>query len=63
MFVATDPIIWRRELQAIMEVSSETIRKWVRNKKLPPPDINISRKRQGWRLSTLRALGINLPDL
>lgn len=63
MFVATDPIIWRRELQALMEVSSETIRRWVRDKKLPPPDIHISPKRQGWRLSTLRALGINLPDL
>jgi len=55
-----DPIIWRNELQREMEVSSETIRRWERGNKLPAPDIDISRKRRGWRLSTLRKFGINL---
>ena len=55
-----DPIIWRNELQRELEVSSETIRRWERGNKLPAPDIDISRKRRGWRLSTLRKFGINL---
>ena len=62
MLGVTDPIIWRRELQMLMEVSSETIRRWRINNKLPPYDVDFSRKRQGWKLSTLRAAGINIPD-
>ena len=55
-----DRVIWRRDLQAATQVSSETIRRWMNSGKLPKPDVQISRRTSGWRLSTLRAAGINL---
>ena len=57
---AEDPVIWRPELQRRLEVCSETIRRYLKDGKLPPPDVNMSTKKRGWRLSTLRAHGINL---
>lgn len=56
----TDKVIWRHDLQAIMGVSSETIRRWMKGGKLPTPDVNMSLKTVGWRVSTLRNAGINL---
>jgi predicted DNA-binding transcriptional regulator AlpA len=55
----TDRVIWRRELQAATCVSSETVRRWMRDGKLPAPDVNLSHRTRGWRMSTLRAAGIN----
>lgn len=55
-----DRIIYRRELCTLTGVGSEAIRRWIKAKKLPPPDIAISQKTMGWRLSTLRAAGIGL---
>lgn len=55
-----DPVIWRQDLQKRMRVKSETVRRWKKNGKLPPPDVNISNRTCGWKLSTLRAAGINL---
>lgn len=55
-----DRVIWRRDLQATAQVSSETVRRWLVSGKLPKPDVQISRRTAGWRLSTLRAAGINL---
>jgi hypothetical protein len=43
-------------------VSSETIRLWIRDKRIPAPDVKITSKSHGWKLSTLRAAGIPLPD-
>lgn len=57
---APDRVIWRRELQAAASVTSETIRRWMRDGKLPEPDVNLSHRTKGWRVSTLRAAGINL---
>jgi predicted DNA-binding transcriptional regulator AlpA len=57
---APDRVIWRRELQAAASVSSETIRRWMRDGKLPTPDVNLSHRTKGWRASTLLAAGINL---
>ena len=54
-----DRVIWRRDLQTGMQVSSETIRRWMRSGKLPAPDVAMSQKTVGWRASTLRAAGIN----
>lgn len=56
-----DPIIWRGELHERLQVTSNTVRRWIKAKKLPAPDVEISLKTRGWRLSTLRAAGINLP--
>lgn len=56
----TDRLILRRDLQATMDVCSETIRRWMASGKLPEPDVQLTRRTMGWRLSTLRAHGINL---
>jgi hypothetical protein len=55
-----DFVIWRPDLQERCHVSSETVRRWMKAGKLPTPDVALSRKTMGWRLSTLRAAGINL---
>ena len=55
-----DRVIWRQDLQKQMGVTGETIRRWLNEKKLPPPDVAMSRKTLGWRVSTLRQAGINL---
>lgn len=56
-----DRVIWRQDLQSIMGRSSETIRRWIAGGKLPEPDVAMSRKTLGWRASTLRGAGINIP--
>lgn len=56
-----DPIIWRSELHTRLQRSSETVRRWIKANKLPAPDVSLSLRTRGWRLSTLRAAGINLP--
>lgn len=55
-----DRVVLRREIQATMQVTSETVRRWMISGKLPHPDVEISRRTKGWKLSTLRACGINL---
>lgn len=55
-----DRVLYRRDLSEELRVGSECIRRWMRAGKLPPPDVYVSRKTIGWRLSTLRAAGINL---
>lgn len=58
--VADDPVIWRQDLQERMNKSSETVRRWIKEERLPKPDVAMSLKTVGWRLSTLRAAGINI---
>ena len=55
-----DVVIWRRELCAKLGVSSECVRRMMKAGKLPKPDVDLSQKTRGWRLSTLHAAGINL---
>lgn len=55
-----DRVIWCRELSEILSVTNETIRRWIKSNRLPPPDVALSYKTMGWRMSTLRAAGINL---
>ncbi|ROR23013.1 hypothetical protein EC845_1926 [Comamonas sp. BIGb0124] len=55
-----DRVLYRNDLSEELRVGSECIRRWMRAGKLPPPDVYVSRKTIGWRLSTLRAAGINL---
>lgn len=57
---AEDRTIYRPELQRMLGRSSETMRKWLKAGKLPEPDIALTPKTMGWRLSTLRKHGINL---
>lgn len=56
----SDRVVWRRDLEQKLNVGSETIRRWMKSGKLPKPDVDISRRTRGWRLSTLRTAGINL---
>lgn len=58
--IEKDRVIWRPQLQEMMGVTSETVRRWMHGNKLPTPDVAMSRKTIGWRLSTLRAAGINI---
>ncbi len=56
-----DRVLWRRELMAKLNITStETMRRWLKAKRLPAPDVNLSQRTQGWRVSTLRAHGINV---
>ncbi len=55
-----DQVIWRKDLEQILNVGSETIRRWMVAGKLPKPDIDLSRRTRGWKRSTLRSAGINL---
>jgi len=55
-----DRVIFRPELQALMSVTSESIRRWMVAGKLPLPDVRMSRKTLGWRVSTLRNAGVNI---
>lgn len=57
-----DVVIWRSDLREMLGgVCSETIRVWLKSGKLPAPDVKLSLRTMGWRLSTLRAAGIDLP--
>jgi predicted site-specific integrase-resolvase len=55
-----DHVILRRHLRELLGVCNETMRRWLKTGKLPPPDVNLSRRALGWRVSTLRAHGINV---
>jgi hypothetical protein len=55
-----DRVIMRLDLRRQFGVCNETIRAWIKTGKLPPLDVNITRRIQGWRLSTLREHGINI---
>jgi hypothetical protein len=55
-----DKIIWRSDLCADMKVCSDTVRRWLKTGRLPKPDVELSRRTLGWKVSTLRAAGINL---
>jgi predicted site-specific integrase-resolvase len=59
--MTTDKVIWRHDLQAMMAVSSETMRRWIKAGKLPKPDVAMTQKTMGWRVSTLHNCGINIP--
>lgn len=55
-----DRIIYRQDLYEMLKVTSETLRRWIRDGKLPPADVAITQRTMGWRLSTLQAAGIRL---
>ena len=55
-----DRIIYRQDLYKMLGVTSETLRRWVKENKLPPADVAITQHTLGWRLSTLQSAGIRL---
>lgn len=59
---ANDPnrVIYRADLPELFGVTSETIRRWMKAGKLPKPDVAITQRTVGWRISTLQAAGIGI---
>jgi len=55
-----DPIIKPADVRASFQVTQETVRAWIKAKKLPPYDVVLSRKTKGWKRSTLIAAGMTL---
>jgi predicted DNA-binding transcriptional regulator AlpA len=55
-----DRIYWRSELPSLFGRSDETIRRWIKDGTLPPPDVALSLQSRGWSLSTLHAHGIKI---
>lgn len=61
MTTEPDRVLWPAELRQLLRISQDTVARWRKAGKLPPPDVQLSRRTTGWRISTLRAAGINLP--
>ena len=59
---AVDRVIYRAELPELLGVTSESVRRWLKAGKLPKPDVDLSQRTRGWRLSTLHAAGIRIID-
>jgi len=56
-----DELILRPVLMAKLDVCSETVRRWLKGGKLPPLDVYLSKRKNGWKRSTLAAHGVKLP--
>ena len=55
-----DRVIWRQDLCVMLGVGSEAVRRWIKSGKIPKPDVALSLRTMGWRLSTLHEAGIKL---
>jgi predicted DNA-binding transcriptional regulator AlpA len=55
-----DEIIKPPELRKRLNVCGETLRRMMKANKLPPFDVQLSRKTCGWKRSTLRAAGVDV---
>jgi hypothetical protein len=61
MTAAPIPVMVRRkDLQRALDVSSETIRRWLIEGKLPPPDVAVSDQASWWHPVTLERAGFRL---
>ena len=56
-----DRVVWRQELPKVLGgVSTATVSRYIREGKLGQPDVDLSQRQRGWKLSTLRARGIDV---
>jgi hypothetical protein len=55
-----DRVVYRAEMMRALDCCSRTLTRYVRDEKLPAPDVRLTLQKQGWRISTLRAHGVNL---
>lgn len=51
------------DLRNALGISGETMRRWRRDGKLPPPDVEVSRYGVWWKVETLERAGIKLPAI
>lgn len=58
--MSQDDLLTRDELARALRKSSATLSRWLREKRLPPPDLAPTRQAQQWRRSTLHAAGIKV---
>lgn len=58
--IEPERIIWRADLPGLLRCSSETVRRYISDGKLPRPDVALSLRARGWKVSTLRAAGLDL---
>ncbi len=63
MSATLPPLIHRRALQASLGVTSEAMRQGLKSGRLPPLDVAVSNRVQGWYPETLRAAGIKVPEM
>lgn len=45
-----DRVIWRPDLATMLGVGSACVREWIKQGKLPAPDVDLSQRTKGWRL-------------
>jgi hypothetical protein len=55
-----DRLLTRAELLIILRTNSDTFSRWVREKRVPQPDVKTTQKNQQWKVSSLRAAGLNI---
>lgn len=60
MPIGSDPIIKRSDLPHLLGVHTDTVRRMLKDNKLPGYDVALSRKTCGWKRSTLVAAGVNV---
>lgn len=57
----TDRVIYRQELYTMLNgICANTMRRWIKSGKLPKPDVALTRRTMGWKLSTLHRAGIKI---
>lgn len=53
----------RNDVFALLgDITAEGLRRLIKAKKFPPPDVDITARTQAWNRSTLVALGYELPE-
>jgi len=55
-----DYYLTRAELARVFGIKSPTLGRWLREKRIPPPDKAVTQKTQQWRVSSLRAAGLSI---
>lgn len=58
-----DRAVPRTEVRALLGgVTTETVSNWIKDGRLPKPDLQVSRRTVFWKASTLRKAGLAVPD-
>lgn len=55
-----EPLVFPADICAALKVGPEALSRWLKQGKVPKPDVDISQRVRAWKPSTLRAAGFNL---